>query len=137
MKPDSPLQALRTVTTGRRFIPAFAAALLFFLGPAIAWGQTTWEVHMTDSLTFEPAVISILKGDTVRWVNVSAAEPHTATADSLRVAFIGGFNSGSFPTQWLEPGESFEFTFTKAGEFPYHCIPHDVFGMVGTVIVNE
>ena len=85
---------------------------------------------MTDSLTFDPATINIVAGDTVRWVNVSAAVFHTATADGLRPR-RAGFNSGK-----VDPGESFDFTFTLTGEFPYHCIPHGPTGMVGTVIVN-
>ncbi|PYM92402.1 MAG: hypothetical protein DME04_15275 [Candidatus Rokuibacteriota bacterium] len=113
-----------------------AAMLLGLVGPNVASAQTTWQVEMTNSLTFFPAQITIVAGDTVRWTNISSTQPHTATADSP-LARRSGFNSGTFPSQWLGPGESFEFTFTAPGEFPYHCIPHRSFGMVGTVIVNS
>lgn len=115
-------------------ITATTAALLVVLSSTIA-SATIWDVQMTDLLTFEPAVVSVAAGDTVRWTNVATSVSHTATANSA-LARRAGFNSGTFPTQWLAPGESFEFTFTRAGEFPYHCIPHGELGMVGTVVVN-
>jgi plastocyanin len=39
-------------------------------------------------------------------------------------------------------GDTYELTFTAAGEFPYYCIlhaggPDDENGMIGTVIVEE
>lgn len=120
----------------RRLILWPSVMLLLLLSPTLALAQTTVEVQMTNGLTFDPSEVTINVGDTVRWINVSDRVPHTATADKLRDR-RAGFNSGSFPTKWLRPGESFEFTFTMPGEFPYHCIPHRIFGMVGTVMVNE
>ena len=128
MNPDSRLCRRAVLTAG------LALAVLLGLGPPFA-SAAIWEVQMTDSLRFDPAAITVAVGDTVRWVNVSVDEPHTATADSAR-ARRAGFNSGSFPAAWLDPGESFEFTFTQAGQFPYHCIPHEAVGMVGSVTVN-
>ena len=29
----------------------------------------------------------------------------------------------------------FEFTYTSEGEFPYYCVPHENFGMLGNVTV--
>lgn len=120
----------------RKIIPWLGLIPLLLLSPPKALAQTTVEVQMTNGLTFDPSVVIITVGDTVRWINVSDRVPHTATADKLRDQ-LAGFNSGSFPTKWLRPGESFEFTFTMPGTFPYHCIPHRIFGMLGTVIVNE
>jgi hypothetical protein len=36
----------------------------------------------------------------------------------------------------MNPGDTFQFTFTSAGTFPYHCNLHAGVGMVGTVIAN-
>jgi plastocyanin len=93
------------------------------------------KVAMTQDLRFDPQEVSINVGDTVLWTNTATTHPHTATADSFRQR-RQGFNSGSFPRQWLEPGETFQFTFTSAGTYPYHCVPHEAAGMVGTVIVD-
>ncbi|MBI4560433.1 MAG: cupredoxin domain-containing protein [Candidatus Rokubacteria bacterium] len=121
--------------TGTLLRSVVAAALPFLLSPAISLAQTTVEVQMTNGLSFSPSVVSVNLGDTVRWINVSTSLPHTATAFSGS-ARRDGFNSGLRPRSWLQPGEVFEFTFTMPGEFPYFCIPHLVFGMQGTVIVN-
>lgn len=119
-----------------RIIPGLAVALLL-VGATMALAQTTVEVQMTSGLTFDPPVVTLNVGDTVRWINTSSGGlRHTATAERRRDR-KAGFNSGTRPSHWLRPGESFEFTFTMPGEFPYFCIPHRAFGMVGTVIVNE
>jgi len=36
----------------------------------------------------------------------------------------------------LNNGQSFSFTFTQKGTFPYFCTFHSAMGMVGTVTVN-
>ncbi len=51
-------------------------------------------------------------GTTVRWVNDDSFA-HTVVADD-----------GSFMSDRIEPGESFEFTFESAGEFAYICGLH-------------
>lgn len=61
-------------------------------------------------------------GTKVTWTNNDGA-PHTVTSDS-----------GAFGSQTLNQGNTFSFTFTSAGTFPYHCAFHP--GMKGTVIVT-
>lgn len=56
---------------------------------------------------FDPQRARIAIGDTIRWTN-KGSHPHTVTADD-----------SSFDTQ-LEPGQSFEYTFTQLGTVPYH-----------------
>jgi len=94
------------------------------------------NVSMTESLALEPKSVGVTAGDAVTWTNTSSTAAHTATADERRDR-MAGFNSGSFPRRWLNPGEKFEFTFTTAGTYPYHCIPHEGVGMTGTVIVTD
>ena len=74
---------------------------------------------------FTPATIKIKVGDTVTWTNQDSAE-HTVTADT---------ESNDAPmSELLAKGESYKFTFTKAGTYTYHCTPHP--NMKGTVIVE-
>lgn len=113
---------------------AVAVMLLVLLSPATGIAQTTVDVQMV-SFAFSPSVVIINVGDTVRWTNLSTGVRHTATADG-RQARRAGFNSGSLPSHWLSSGQTFQFTFTTSGTFPYHCIPHRFLGMVGTVIVS-
>jgi len=87
---------------------------------------------------FEPDRLVIQPGDTVKWVNESGA--HTVTAfhpDNARPLRIPesatSFDSGVM----LEAGSMFEFTFTESGVYDYLCLPHEFFGMVGTIVVGE
>lgn len=69
---------------------------------------------------FNPAEITIQKGDTITWINNDSAA-HTVTGT--------GINSGS-----LEKGKSFKQTFNETGTFDYHCTPHP--SMKGKIIVK-
>jgi plastocyanin len=67
-----------------------------------------------------PLVVSL--GTTVVWQNNDTIA-HTSTSDG------SGWNSGT-----IGPGQSFRFTFTSPGTFPYHCSIHP--DMLGTVTVQ-
>ena len=57
--------------------------------------------------------LEIKVGDTVTWTNDDDGVIHTVTdAD------------GSFDSGFLNPGESWSYTFTEAGAFEYLCTPH-------------
>lgn len=73
---------------------------------------------------FSPDVVTVVigKNNTVYWTNDDVAD-HTATSDTA-----GIFDSGV-----LSPSESFQYTFTTAGTYTYHCSLHP--WMQGTVIV--
>jgi plastocyanin len=91
-----------------------------------ATGQTTaaggeFEVVM-ESFAFTPAELTVPLGATVTWTNRHPAN-HDVVADD-----------GTFASPLLGTGESFSFTFTAAGEFPYHCSIHA--SMQGTIIVT-
>jgi plastocyanin len=86
--------------------------------PAAAAGTAIKLVNMA----FDPATVTIPAGTKITWTNTDPVA-HTATA-------VGGaFNSGN-----LAPGQSFTFTFDKAGTFDYHCLYHPY--MKGTIIVK-
>ena len=80
---------------------------------------------------FEPATITISKGDTVTWtVNQSIGEPHSVTSGTQQDAgkiFDSGINL-------KDNGQSFQFTFKEAGEFTYFCVVHPT-EMTGKVVV--
>lgn len=75
------------------------------------------------SFAFTPATASVRVGTTVTWTNQDE-EPHTVTA--------GG---GSFHSAPLTPGQTFRYTFTKPGRYPYICTIHPF--MHGTVVVTR
>jgi amicyanin len=63
------------------------------------------------SFAFNPAEITIKKGDTVTWTN-KADIIHDVTIDN-----------GLFDHD-LNPGESFSFKFNESGTYDYHCDIH-------------
>ncbi len=74
------------------------------------------------SNSFSPNPVEVKVGETVTWINDDGR--HTVTSKD------GVFDSGM-----MGKGQSFSFTFDKAGEYPYFCEPHP--SMVGTVVVTE
>jgi len=69
---------------------------------------------------FQPAEITIQKGETITWINKDAMD-HTATGKS--------FDSGR-----LKEAQSYQQTFSDAGTFDYICTYHPY--MKGKIIVN-
>jgi plastocyanin len=64
------------------------------------------QVIMTNR-TFDPHTVTIQVGQTVTWVNQDAPQ-HDVVADN-----------GEFQSQLFDKGQTFSFSFTKAGTFPY------------------
>ena len=75
------------------------------------------------SNSFSPNPVEVKVGETVTWINDDSGR-HTVTSKD------GVFDSGI-----MGKGQSFSYTFDKAGEYTYHCEPHP--NMVGTVVVIE
>ena len=73
--------------------------------------------------------IEILIGDSVVWKNGDQAK-HTVTSGTIEGGPDGIFGG----TDFLVPGESYKFTFTEKGKYPYFCIIHP--WMTGTVTVT-
>jgi YVTN family beta-propeller protein len=82
--------------------------------------QATNTVTIKD-MAFDQPAITIKAGQTVTWMNQDTIA-HTVTDDQ------GGWDSGS-----LAPGAGYQQTFTKAGQYTYHCSIHPF--MVGKIIV--
>jgi len=84
-------------------------------------GRRVVELRIS-GLRYERAELSVPVGTTVRWINRDPVG-HTVTGDD-----------GTWTSPLIGPGDVFEHTFTSAGEFPYHCIPHPF--MQGRVTVT-
>jgi plastocyanin len=88
---------------------------------------------------FDPVGLRVAPGTTVRWV--VEANVHTATAyhpanggRPLRIPERAEpWDSGYL----VEPGEAFEVTLSAEGVYDYLCVPHEVAGMVGRIIVGR
>ena len=80
---------------------------------ATAATADTLEVRIVN-MQFEPQVLTVKPGDTVRWLNQEKRTYHS-------VLFKEEGVPESAP---LFPGESHERKFEQAGSFPYDCGPH-------------
>jgi len=80
--------------------------------------------------TYSPDVITVVLGvnNTVRWVN-QADVANKIVPDMPLIQNGKSFGSNDF----IKPDQSYTFTFTEPGTFPYHAEPHP--WMKGTVIV--
>ena len=87
-----------------------------------ASSQTAHVTVKIHNFKFEPASLAIAVGETVQFVNVDE-EPHTVTATN------GGFNSKA-----LDTNQTWNYTATTPGTYPYICSIHPF--MKGTLTVT-
>ena len=110
----------------KSLIPLFAAftACLSFVLP----GQSAIHTNIMQFTSFNPAVMTIKVGDTIRWIHRDGQfNPHTVTGETAPEQFCGS-------TFFVQDGVC-ERVFQVAGTFGYFCQPHS-FTMRGTVIVE-
>lgn len=88
-------------------------------GTGAAKSTNTVEIK---GFKFVPSVIKVKAGTVVTWTNADSAM-HSATAGDQ-----------TFDSHLFGKGDSYSFTFKKAGKFEYHCSAHQY--MTGTVIVS-
>lgn len=89
--------------------------------------------------TFQPSTLSIKVGDTVEWKNVGTSIHHASTDSSSAInpADVSKpSNAKPFDSGFLQPGQSFTYTFTVPGKYRYICAPHETSGMSGEITVK-
>jgi len=110
-----------------------SAATVMAIGLGAAQAETH-EVRMlnqdpedrSERMVFEPAVLQIAPGDTVRFV--AAAKGHNAQSAMVPdggTEFRGAIN------------EEIEVTFDTEGTYFYICQPHQTLGMIGLILVGD
>lgn len=88
-------------------------------GPAVA----TPSVNIKE-FAFGPESITVKVGTTVTWTNQDQ-DPHTVTSQH---------DDGPLKSATLNTGDTYRYTFTKAGSYDYLCTIHPF--MTGTVVVT-
>jgi plastocyanin len=87
---------------------------------------------------FEPRGLLVRPGQIVRWTNKDSGNAHTSTAyhpqnddHPLRIP------AGAEPwnSDYLLPHQSFSIVLSVPGVYDYFCIPHEMAGMVGRIVV--
>ncbi len=123
----------------------WAAGLVLLGAPLTSVAAPIVEIQMRgnadgSAVWFDPVGVLIESGQTVRWINADRGNSHTSTAyhpqntDHPRriPAAAEPWNS-----DYLLPDQTFELRFTAAGVYDYFCIPHEIGGMVGRIIVGR
>lgn len=112
----------------RIFAPIVMAACAVVL--AVPAGATVHVVQQVN-LTFSPSEITVVEGDTVRWVH--GGQSHTVTSGTGAAdPEVGDL----FDAPLNAANPIFEYVFTTAGDVPYFCRPHELMGMDGMVHVE-
>lgn len=88
--------------------------------------QSTQQQNLTASVSiknfaFNPASLTVKVGTTVTWVN-NDSTPHQ-------------IKSGTFNSNIMSNGQTFQFTFSSAGEYNYSCAIHP--SMQGKIVVTQ
>lgn len=111
---------------------AGAGLIVLALGASAHAAVRTVTVDET-TLRFKPDTLVVHVGDIVQWVNPAGnAMSHTSTSGTGSTDPSSGnhWNLGPFA-----PGSSVQHQFTGAGSYPYYCIPHEISGMKGRIVV--
>jgi copper-containing nitrite reductase len=91
------------------------------------------------NMTFEPADITIDVGQTVLWKNTSNTVHNVIDdpAQALKMADVQSpIRVKPFGSGYLQPGQSYQRTFSVPGLYRYVCTLHETNGMMGTVVVR-
>jgi plastocyanin len=103
--------------------PAAAPSAAASAAPSTGGGGGAVTAVTIKNFAFSPASVNAKAGDKVTWTNGDDTA-HTVTFDDAAMQGSGNLNTGL----------TFEFTFDKAGAYPYHCKIHPT--MKGTVTVS-
>jgi plastocyanin len=125
------------------------AGVLAFAGLAVPWPARSAgrvEIRMRSDaqgahVWFDPVGVLIEPGQTVRWVVDTEGASHTSAAyhphngnHSLRIPEAAApWDSGFL----VGKGAAFEVTLTEVGVYDYFCLPHEMAGMVGRLVVRR
>jgi len=89
---------------------------------------------------YDPVGLHVRPGQAIRWTNHDAGNAHTATAyhphHSGRPNRIPD-GAAPWDSGYLLPGESFAVTLLVEGVYDYFCLPHELAGMVGRIVVGS
>ena len=101
-------------------------SVLLIFAPRIAYAA---EITMgsNGNLVFDPSELTIAAGDSVTITNGDLPPHNFVVADHPEL---------SHPDLSFVGGESFDVTFTEAGDYEFQCEPHTGAGMTGVIHVE-
>lgn len=110
------------ISLGPRWLASALVCLGFIVTAQTHPGAADATRVRITNFTFAPRALTVKVGTAVTFENEDDI-PHVVVA-----------NDGSFRSKALDTGDSYVFTFTKSGDFPYFCALHP--HMQGTITVT-
>lgn len=117
-------------------LPILLVSALLLSAPAGASAETVIVEMRTVNAhpVFLPAEVTIVPGDTVRWINLDQNLEHSTCSGS---GMADPAHGALWQSGLLRFGDYFEYTFGAAGDYAYFSIPHEYEGMLGLVRVDS
>lgn len=87
---------------------------------------------------FDPVGLVVEAGTTIEFINGDPVNSHTATLyhpDNNDNPLRAPVDAETWTSGFIMPGESFTVTLTEPGVYDYFCLPHELAGMAGRIIV--
>lgn len=92
--------------------------------PISSQATNTSDVTIEIKLFNFPDVIEVPAGGTVTWINQDGTN-HSVTNGTPEQDGQPEMLGGVFDSGFFGQGESFSFTFTEPGDYPYFCMRHN------------
>lgn len=93
-----------------------------------------------ERIWFSPRGLAVAPGTTIRFVNRDPGNSHTTTAyhpDILDRKRRIPEGAQPWDSDFLLPDDSFNVLLTVPGVYDYYCLPHEMAGMVGRIVVGR
>ena len=89
---------------------------------------------------FAPQGLAVASGTTLRFINLDPGNSHTATVyhpDLFERPLRIPEGATPWDSGFLLPDETFEVTLGQPGVYDFYCLPHEMAGMVGRIVVGQ
>ena len=87
-----------------------------------AGGGAPAGVKLVSGNAFDPKTFKTKVGEKVTWTDTDSSQPHNVVSDTG--LFDSNPQCGSDQTKCLSDGQTFSFTFAKAGTYQFYCVIH-------------
>jgi plastocyanin len=131
--------------TRRHVLALGGGGLATLAGPRLVWAAATEVIEMRgtargEHVWFKPQGLAITPGTTLRFVNRDWGNSHTAT--TYHPELFGRprripADAAPWDSGFLLPNESFTVTLERPGVYDFYCLPHEMAGMVGRIVVGR
>lgn len=132
-----------SILLSRRTILGAGCLLAAGVRPAAAAGSVDVAMRGTADgarVWFEPVGLHVAPGTIIRWTNRDPGNAHSSTAyhpsnldHPLRIPPA----AAPWNSDYLLPDQSFEVRLTAEGVYDYFCMPHEMAGMAGRIVVGK